>query len=124
MAAATCRPTQKTMPSAFLMRISIPGDAPSGDPLARLKNYISTLPHPAYGTQLHDFSVQGIPAEYRLRVTYEPKPVTLDDGTVVTLQQPTYHTDNLGYGPLGDDVMLSPRVSPHMIGLGLSRGYS
>lgn len=77
---------------SFLMRVSIPGGPATGDPLADLKGYIATLPHPAYGTQLHDFSVQGIPAEYRLRVTYQPKPVTLADGTVVVLQRPTYHS--------------------------------
>jgi CxxC motif-containing protein (DUF1111 family) len=74
---------------------------------------------PVYGTQLQDFAVPGVKAEGRMVIDYADLPVTLDDGTVVTLRQPHYSVADLAYGPLAPDVMLSPRVAPPMIGLGL-----
>src|SRR5690606_14238654 len=46
-------------------------------------------------------------------------PVTLKDGTVVTLRRPTYTITDLKYGPLHPKTRLSPCVAPQMIGLGL-----
>jgi CxxC motif-containing protein (DUF1111 family) len=77
------------------------------------------IPEPTYGGQLQDFAVPGIKAEGKMAISYADEPVTLGDGTVVTLRQPTYSVTDLAYGPMADDVMLSPRVAPPMIGLGL-----
>ncbi len=44
---------------------------------------------------------------------------TLADGTMVTLRKPTYVFYSLGYGPLANDLKVSPRVANQMIGLGL-----
>jgi CxxC motif-containing protein (DUF1111 family) len=74
---------------------------------------------PTYGTQLQDFAVPGLQAEGRMVIDYTDLPVTLGDGTVVTLREPHYSVADLTYGPLADDVMLSPRLAPPMIGLGL-----
>ena len=52
-------------------------------------------------------------------VSYTDEPVTLGDGTVVTLRRPAYDAVDLGYGSMAADVMLSPRIAPQMIGLGL-----
>ena len=54
-----------------------------------------------------------------MTITYDERPVTLADGTVIHLRAPRYGVARPAYGPLGDDVMLSPRVAPPMIGLGL-----
>ena len=35
------------------------------------------------------------------------------------LRKPNYRIVDLGYGPLHEEVMLSPRVAPPMIGMGL-----
>ncbi|MEO0681283.1 MAG: di-heme oxidoredictase family protein, partial [Pseudomonadota bacterium] len=102
---------------SMFLRISIPGtaaDAPAGVP-----DWIPTRPDPMYGTQLQDFATAGHPAEYRFSVTYEEFEVTLADGDTVSLRRPTYAAENLGYGPLHPQAMLSPRVAPQMIGLGL-----
>jgi CxxC motif-containing protein (DUF1111 family) len=40
-------------------------------------------------------------------------------GEIATLRAPTYTAANLGYGPLANGAMLSPRIAPQMIGLGL-----
>jgi len=74
---------------------------------------------PTYGTQLQDFAVPGLKSEGRMVIDYTDLPVTLGDGEVVTLRAPTYSIADLNYGPLADDVMISPRVANPMIGLGL-----
>ncbi len=102
---------------SMFLRISIPGnpeDAPAG-----IEDYIATLPDPNYGGQMQDFALAGHPAEYRLDITYEEIPVELSDGEMASLRRPAYKAANLGYGPLHPDAMLSPRVAPQMIGLGL-----
>ena len=58
-------------------------------------------------------------AEYRLQIDYEEIDVALSDGETVSLRRPTYTAADLGYGPLHPQAMLSPRVAPQMIGLGL-----
>jgi len=102
---------------SMFLRVSIP--APDDMGHAEIANYIATLPEPNYGTQMQDFSLPGHAAEYRLGITYEEFEVALSGGEVATLRRPTYTAEDLGYGPLHPDAMLSPRVAPQMIGLGL-----
>lgn len=52
-------------------------------------------------------------------IEYTVEPVELADGTVVELRRPTYGVADLGYGDMAEGTMLSPRVAPPMIGLGL-----
>ena len=77
------------------------------------------LADPVYGSQLQDLAVPGLKGEGRMAIAYEEQPVTLGDGTVVSLRKPTYSVADLAYGPLDPKTSLSPRVSPQMIGLGL-----
>jgi CxxC motif-containing protein (DUF1111 family) len=91
----------------FLMRLSVP--APDG----------GDAPEPVYGSQLQDVAVPGVLAEGRVRVSWTDLPVTLADGTVVTLRRPAYRIEDLGYGPMRPDTRMSPRVASQMIGLGL-----
>ncbi len=102
---------------SMFLRVSIPGT--QSDAMKGIEGYFATLPDPTYGTQLQDFSLPGHPAEYRLQIDYEDVPVELAGGEVVVLRKPTYTAADLGYGPLHPDAMLSPRVAPQMIGLGL-----
>ncbi len=102
---------------SMFLRVSIPGPAEAS--IAEIQDYIATLPDPTYGTQLQDFAIQGHASEYRLDITYQEEIITLSDGKTVTLRHPTYKAADLGYGPLHPDAMLSPRVAPQMIGLGL-----
>ena len=102
---------------SMILRISVPASQDTA--IAEIQDYIATGPDPTYGFQMQDFAVQGHASEYRLRVTYADDIVELADGTKVSLRHPTYDAVNLGYGPLHPDAMLSPRVAPQMIGLGL-----
>ncbi|MGH1464095.1 MAG: di-heme oxidoredictase family protein [Cognatishimia sp.] len=102
---------------SMFLRISIPGDP--DHMIDEIQGYLATAPEPNYGTQLQDGSVAEVPAEYRLQVDYEEIEVALSGGEMATLRHPTYRVADLGYGPLHPDAMLSPRVAPQMIGLGL-----
>lgn len=85
-----------------------------------LASYVAlTLPDPSYGDQLQDLAVPGLAAEAQMTMTYTEEPVTLGDGSIVSLQKPTYGLENLAYGPLDAGTTLSPRVTPQMIGMGL-----
>ncbi|WP_299628122.1 di-heme oxidoredictase family protein [uncultured Tateyamaria sp.] len=102
---------------SMFLRVSIP--APHRSLADEIEGYIATLPEPTYGNQMQDFSLPGHPAEYRLEVKYDEKVVPLSGGAAASLRMPTYTATDLGYGPLHADAMLSPRVAPQMIGLGL-----
>lgn len=106
---------------SMFLRVSImdPDGIPDDAYIAEITDYIATLPDPVYGTQLQDFSVAGHPAEYRLQIDYEELGVPLAGGETTYLRQPTYTAADLGHGPLHPNAMLSPRVAPQMIGLGL-----
>lgn len=100
---------------SMFLRVSIPG----GPTVAEIEDYIATQPEPNYGGQIQEFSVAGIPAEGKMRVTYTEEEIALSGGETVSLRAPVYTLENPGYGPLHPEAMLSPRVAPQMIGLGL-----
>lgn len=101
--------------TSMFLRLSIPGGSAPGE----IEDYLSTRPDPVYGGQLQDFAAPGQAAEGRMAISYEERRVTLADGMVVTLQAPTYSVTDLAMGPLASGVMISPRVAPQMVGLGL-----
>jgi CxxC motif-containing protein (DUF1111 family) len=103
---------------SMLVRLSVP--AASAEEKDRLKAHsVNSIGDPIYGGQLQDFSIQGHKAEGKLKVNYDDLPVKLGDGETVMLRKPSYEIVDLGYGPLSPDIMISPRVAPQMIGLGL-----
>lgn len=77
------------------------------------------FPDPVYGAQFQDLAVPGLKSEGRVSITYEDMPITLGDGTSITLRKPSYSVTGLNYGPLDPRTTLSPRMTPPMIGLGL-----
>jgi CxxC motif-containing protein (DUF1111 family) len=105
---------------SLLVRLSIPGEGDHGGP----------KPHPHYGDQLQNRSLDGknvdlayagepVPAEASLYLDWEEQTVQLADGDVVQLRKPKLRIENLNFGPLGEDVMLSLRMAPPIFGLGL-----
>ena len=100
---------------SMLLRLSIPGGlVPQG-----IKDYLASLPDPTYGDQLQERAAPGQAAEGKMIITYSDQPVTMSDGTTVMLQSPSYTITDQGYGALNPKLMLSPRVAPQMIGMGL-----
>jgi CxxC motif-containing protein (DUF1111 family) len=104
--------------ASMFLRLSVP-PGETDERLAMDGVIAGEVGDPVYGTQLQDFAVPGLRAEGRMVIDYVEVPVTLGDGSVVSLRQPHYSVVDLGYGPLADDVMISPRVANPMIGLGL-----
>lgn len=103
---------------SILLRLSVP---PSTDEerKALAEERIGPIPEPTYGGQLQESAVAGHRAEGRLRISYEEIAVTLSGGEAVSLRRPSISVTDLGYGPLLPETMLSVRLTPQMIGLGL-----
>ena len=103
---------------SMILRLSVPPrtEAEHADIKSHKRDVI---PEPTYGGQLQDLAVQGHDGEGRMHIEYAPLKVTLAGGEIVELRRPEYSVTNPAYGPFAPDVMLSPRVAPQMIGLGL-----
>ena len=92
-----------------LVRLSIPGQDQNGGP----------LPHPVYGGQFQEQGILGVDAEGRTQITWTEELGQFVDGTPYQLRRPQYQFTDLAYGPLGEDILFSPRVAPAVFGLGL-----
>ncbi len=74
---------------------------------------------PIYGNQLQDNAILGQTIKGQYEITYQTFTEVLADGTVVELQKPLYKINNLGYGSLANNILISPRIANQIIGLGL-----
>ncbi|NAW86860.1 di-heme oxidoredictase family protein [Photobacterium halotolerans] len=101
---------------SMLVRLSIPALTPE-----QKKALITdgVIPDPIYGGQLQDFALPDVKPEGQIKVTYSDVPVTFSDGEIVTLRKPILTILDLNYGDLHPDIMMSARIAPPMIGLGL-----
>ena len=102
----------------MFLRLSIPPQTEAEHAALRAHRQ-TVIPEPTYGGQLQNFSIQGVPAEGEMTIAYEETPITLADGEVVSLRVPSYGVSGLHYGRLHPETMLSPRVAPPVIGMGL-----
>ncbi len=91
----------------LLLRLSVPG--PDGTP----------QPVPAYGDQLQDRAINGVPAEATVHLTYTDVAGHFADGTPYALQAPTYELADPAFGPLPAGLQISPRLAPPVFGVGL-----
>lgn len=101
-------PTTGSATSGLLMRISQAGTDAHGGPLGI----------DGFGAQIQDQAVVGTQPEATVNITYSDSTVTYPDGTTVTLRKPNYTLLN-SYIPLPANYMLSPRLAPHLVGMGL-----
>lgn len=95
-------------PVDLLFRLSRPSEEGNG-----------TQKDENYGGQFNHMSVLGVEPEGNVRVRYEEIPGKYPDGTEYSLRKPIYDFDNLAYGDFPDDIMISPRIAQHLVGLGL-----
>jgi CxxC motif-containing protein (DUF1111 family) len=93
----------------LLLRLSVPGEGEHGAP----------VPEPVYGGQLQPLALPGADAEGIPRVRYEEVTRAHADGATYTLRAPTYTIEDPKYGPPSQDMLVSPRLAPQVIGLGL-----
>lgn len=100
-------PTGTEPELGLLFRVSQPGAGGATEPVT------------AYGDQLQDQATNGVPAEGRVIVTYDEVDGTFADGSPYSLSAPSYEIADLQFGPLPAGTMVSPRIAPAMIGVGL-----
>jgi len=104
---------------SMLVRLSIPGADVHGGPKS----------HPSYGDQFQNRSMDGrnvdvayagepVPNEADLFLDWEEQTVAFSDGETMTLRKPKLRIENLKFGELGNDVLLSLRMTPPLVGIG------
>lgn len=98
----------------LLLRLSVPGQGEHG----------GVIPEPTYGDQLNPFGILGVPGEATPTVSYEEQPGKYGDGTAYSLRKPTYSITMPALGPLAPDTLISPRIAPQVVGLGLLEAVS
>jgi CxxC motif-containing protein (DUF1111 family) len=98
----------------LLLRLSVPGTDEHGGP----------APEPSYGDQFNNHAILGVPSEGTATVTYAETPGAYADGERYSLRTPTYSFSILNFGDLPPDIMISPRVAPVQVGLGLLEAVS
>ena len=103
---------------SMLIRLSVPPRTKEEHALLA-SGRAAVIPEPTYGTQLQDVAVPGLAAEGKISITRTEREVVFEDGSEVVLEEPRYAIVDPRYGPLDPQVMMSPRVAPPMIGLGL-----
>lgn len=89
-----------------LVRIGVPSD-------------VGAAPHPVYGDQIQNRAVLGVAPEASVTFEWEDVRGSYSDGTPFVLRRPRVVIRDPGYGEFGEDLLVSPRVAPAMIGLGL-----
>ncbi|MBV9949250.1 MAG: thiol oxidoreductase [Myxococcales bacterium] len=93
----------------LLLRLSVPGADATGAP----------LPEPRYGDQLQPYGILKVPGEGTPVVTYTEVSGTYADGEPYSLRSPSYAIEKPAFGPLDPRALVSPRLAPQTVGLGL-----
>lgn len=109
-------PGADTPSVSLFLRLSVPADSETDADMLAMHG---VKPAPVYGTQLQTAAIPGVKPEADLAVTWTPVNRTLADGTVVELRKPEFRIEHPNYGPLPENLLISPRVAPQMIGVGL-----
>ncbi len=76
-------------------------------------------PHPVYGDQLQDRAIIGVAPEGRIGIAYEETRGEYSDGSAFSLLRPAYFVREPAFGELEPGVMISPRIAPAIVGMGL-----
>lgn len=79
---------------------------------------------PIYGDQIQTNAIMIVKAEAETHVEYEIIKQKYDDGEEYALLKPKYKIKNLKYGEFDGQVVISPRVAPAIIGMGLIEAIS
>ncbi len=103
---------------SLLLRLALP---PTTDKQKKqlAQSKMDKIPHPVYGGQFQDRSIQGVTGEGHINTKWLKKSVKFKDGHTMTLRKPVFSLTKLGYGKMADETMISPRIALPMIGLGL-----
>lgn len=105
-------------PVGLLLRLSIPAGA--GESVGKE----GVVAEPSYGTQLNNAAVAGVEPEAEIVVEYREESGHFADGSVYSLRRPSYRLRRLAHGPIHPETLISPRIAPQLIGLGLLAAIS
>lgn len=106
-------PISTTAFNSMVFRLSVPGTDAHGGPLAA----------PGFGLQLEDQAIAGVQAEGTMQILYTEKPGSFPDGENYSLRSPRNSIVN-PYIPLPAGLLISARIAPSNIGLGLLQAVS
>lgn len=109
-------PSVDTPSVSLFLRLAVPHDPVADADILRTNGF---KPDPVYGSQLQTSAIPGSKPEADMMLSWAKRVDTLADGTQIELREPVYSIENPNYGPLSDDLLVSPRVAPPMIGMGL-----
>ena len=94
--------------SGLLMRMSLAGSGTHGEPIGV----------PGFGNQLQNRAIDGVTPEGHFLFNYQNYIVTYEDGTTITLHNPSHTLIDL-YAPLPPNVLYSLRLASPVFGSGL-----
>ncbi|MDQ7085666.1 MAG: di-heme oxidoredictase family protein [Sulfurovum sp.] len=106
---------------AYILKLSIESNGSMAHE-SELK-YNGFIAPSAYGGQISTQGISAVLYEAKPRLVYVDKEIAYPDGTKVQLSQPRTETErmigDLQYGALSEGTIISPRLAPALIGLGL-----
>lgn len=103
-----------------LVRLSIPGETPHGGP----------KPDPNYGNDIQSFDMitrtdpDARAGEGEVFIDWVISNFTFPDGSSIELRKPSVRIENLNFGPLADNVMMSLRNTQALLGMGYLEAIS
>lgn len=106
-------------PGQMLLRVSDGSPAASDQELDAVQQLSNAIPVAGLGNQIQDFSITGETPEASVEVLWKESAGTYADGTPYRLRSPEFNVTLANGEPLPDTVQVSPRVPPHVYGLGL-----
>ena len=105
----------------YVTRLSIPSNG--SDKHNEMLKYSGFIQEPTYGGQISINGVYGVKYEAKPLIKYEDILFTYPDGHKVVLKKPLQGVDNqlkdLQYGKMHKNVILTNRLAPALVGLGL-----
>lgn len=79
----------------------------------------ASLPSARFGKVFNPFALDGFAPDGRVRVLYQPRPVTLADGSTAELRVPSYRLEPADGQAFATTIRHSPRLAPAIVGTGL-----
>ena len=114
------RPPENDDPMlSMLVRISV---SPATDPGKEEKRFLlrhGVIPEPTYGSQIQNRAIKDVKPEAKVLIKWKEIEGAFADGEKYRLREPNYQIGQLNYGPIHEQTLLSPRVAPSLIGVGL-----
>ncbi len=102
---------------SMLVRISI--DVPHAKQYLQQLTENGLIAEPVYGGQIQNRAIRGVKPEAEVTLEWLESEFKFPDGAVVKLRKPEVVFSDLAYGELDENTVVSARVAPAMIGMGL-----